>query len=257
MASHLSTKERLLSLVDDIELVAKEMIENAIAPKPQKMSATEHAQLTDLLLSKDAELKKTLDLAGEQAKIQQKMNQLKMEVDNQDQDIHQLQRQLKEAEQLLATSLYQARQKLASIMKSRKRPIGSEDLIKFAHRISASNAVSAPLSWAPGDPRRPYPTDLEMRLGLLGRLCDLPLNGHAPSTPSTLNDLHRITTGGVPASATNQFAWHPSGELHMSVGGASVPLESSGRANKDSGPGQEDVEVMSTDSSSSSSSDSQ
>lgn len=65
-----------------------------------------------------------------------------------------------------------------------------DDLI---HRISASNAVSAPLTWQPGDPRRPYPTDLEMRLGMLGRLCDLPLNGH---TPSTLNELHRMTTGG-------------------------------------------------------------
>jgi mediator of RNA polymerase II transcription subunit 4 len=68
------------------------------------------------------------------------------------------------------------------------------DLHQFILRISASNAVSAPLSWQPGDPRRPYPTDLEMRLGMIGRLSDLPVNnGH---TPSTLNELHRITTGG-------------------------------------------------------------
>ncbi|KPI97482.1 Mediator of RNA polymerase II transcription subunit 4 [Papilio xuthus] len=198
MASHLSTKDRLLSIIDDMELIAKEMIEVSIAPKAQKLSAADHAQLTDLLLAKDVELKKTLELADEQANIQQKMNDLKAEVDNKDQDIYHLQRQLKDAEQILATSLYQARQKLASIVK-----------------ISASNAVSAPLSWQPGDPRRPYPTDLEMRLGMLGRLCDLPLNGH---TPSTLNELHRITTGGVPASASNQFTWHSSGELHMTAG---------------------------------------
>lgn len=54
----------------------------SIAPKPQKLSAADHAQLTDLLLSKDAELRKTLDLADEQATIQQKMNELKAEVDN-------------------------------------------------------------------------------------------------------------------------------------------------------------------------------
>ncbi|CAG9787207.1 unnamed protein product [Diatraea saccharalis] len=252
MASHLSTKDRLLSLIDDIELIAKEIIEVSIAPKSQKLSAADHAQLTDLLLAKDVELKKTLDLAEEQAKIQQKMNELKGEVDNKDQDIHHLQRQLKDAEQILATSLYQARQKLASIVKSRKRPVSSEELIKFAHRISASNAVSAPLSWQPGDPRRPYPTDLEMRLGMIGRPSDPPVNnGH---TPSTLNELHRSTTGGVPAPSTNQFTWHPSGELHMSVGGGnSVAID--GRS-KDAHT-QEDVEVMSTDSSSSSSSDSQ
>ncbi|KAJ2947506.1 hypothetical protein O0L34_g17295 [Tuta absoluta] len=251
MSSHLSTRDRLLSLIDDIELIAKEIIEVSIAPKSQKLSAADHAQLTDLLLSKDAEFKKTLELADEQAKIQQKMNELKAEVDNKDQDIYHLQRQLKDAEQILATSLYQARQKLASIVKSRKRPVPSEELIKFAHRISASNAVSAPLSWQPGDPRRPYPTDLEMRLGMLGRLCDLPQNGH---TPSTLNELHRITTGGVPATPTSQFTWHPTGELHMSVGGGnSVAIDSRGK----DAPNQEDVEVMSTDSSSSSSSDSQ
>lgn len=82
----------------------------------------------------------------------------------------------------------------------------------------------------------------------------------------------------VPASAQNQFAWHPSGELHMSmIAGGSVSLDTRleyynflmhqcffgmyhffyfyCRAHKDTS--QDDVEVMSTDSSSSSSSDSQ
>ena len=48
-------------------------------------------------------------------------------------------------------------------------PVPAEDLIKYGHRISASNAVSAPLTWQQGDPRRPYPTDIEMRLGFLAR----------------------------------------------------------------------------------------
>jgi mediator of RNA polymerase II transcription subunit 4 len=59
---------------------------------------------------------------------------------------------------LQATSIYQAKQKLQSISRANKRPVPSEDLIKFAHRISASNAVCAPLTWQQGDPRRPYPT---------------------------------------------------------------------------------------------------
>lgn len=59
---------------------------------------------------------------------------------------------------LQATAIYQAKQKLQSISRANKRPVPSEDLIKFAHRISASNAVYAPLTWQQGDPRRPYPT---------------------------------------------------------------------------------------------------
>jgi len=36
--------------------------------------------------------------------------------------------------------------------------VSSEELIRYGHRISASNAVCAPLNWAQGDARRPYPT---------------------------------------------------------------------------------------------------
>ncbi|EFN89692.1 mediator of RNA polymerase II transcription subunit 4 [Harpegnathos saltator] len=254
MASSRSTKEVLLSLIDDIELIAKEMIENTIAQKPAKLSNIEHAQLTELLVAKDNELKSTLKRAAEQAKINLKMEALKAEVERQDQDIQQLQRQLKEAEQILATAIYQAKQKLQSIARANKRPVASEELIKYAHRISATNAICAPLSWQQGDPRRPYPTDIEMRLGCLGRLNDVPLNGQMlGSHPSIPSDLHRAghPAGEPPVSQSNQFAWHPSGEIHMSVGGqGSVAVNTHKQET-------EDVEVMSTDSSSSSSSDSQ
>jgi len=119
-----------------------------------------------------------------------------------------------------------------------------------------------------------------MRLGLLSRYNDPPINGHIPQA-GNLSDIHRGIPGTSgsgdsltirtryfssalllipysfvkiepPASITNQFAWHPSGEMHMSVPGqSSVSIET--RNHKDN----EDVEVMSTDSSSSSSSDSQ
>lgn len=175
------------------------MIENTIAPKHLKLSGPDYTQLTELLITKDNELKETLKLANEQAKIDQKMNALKAEVERQDQDINQLQRQLKEAEQILSTAIYQAKQKLASIARANKRPVSSEELIKFAHRISASNAVCAPLSWQQGDPRRPYPTDIEMRLGFLGRLSELPANGHLLQQQNSITDLHRIghTPGGI------------------------------------------------------------
>uniref|UniRef100_A0A336MKC0 Mediator of RNA polymerase II transcription subunit 4 n=1 Tax=Culicoides sonorensis TaxID=179676 RepID=A0A336MKC0_CULSO len=243
--AHLSTKEKLLSIVDEIEIVSKELIENSIATKHQKLSSADHTQLVDLLISKDKDLKATLIVAEEQAKIEQNIEKLRAEVEIQDQEICQLQKKLKEAEQILQTALFQARQKLDSIYKANKRPIPSEDLIKFAHRISASNAICAPLTWVQGDLRRPYPNDVEMRLGFLGK-SDL-TNGGLPY--QSLNDIK--PGADVPSTAPNQFSWQPTGELHMSMGNNSVPLDT--RAHKDTA----DVEVMSTDSSSSSSSDSQ
>lgn len=207
----------------------------------------------DLLVSKDNDLKSVLQLAAEQAKVEQKMDTLRGQVDTLDQEINQLQKQLKEAELILSTALFQARQKLASIAKAKKRPVPSEELIKYAHRISASHAICAPLTWQQGDLRRPYPTDIEMRLGFLGK-ADFNINGHNIPTPNSMNELR--TPGEVPASAQNHFAWHPSGELHMSMSGSSggsVPLDT--RASQRDA--QDDVEVMSSDSSSSSSSDSQ
>lgn len=147
--------------------IRRELIENTIAPKHQKISSGDHGQLVELLVSKDKELKSTLQLAAEQAGIEKKMDGLREQVKEQDEEINQLQKQLKEAEHILATSIFQARQKLTSINKAVKRPVSSEELIKFAHRISASNAICAPLTWQQGDLRRPYPTDIEMRLGFL------------------------------------------------------------------------------------------
>ena len=40
-----------------MELITKELIENAIAPKPKKMTASDHAELTQLLVQKDEEIK--------------------------------------------------------------------------------------------------------------------------------------------------------------------------------------------------------
>ncbi|EDS39854.1 mediator complex [Culex quinquefasciatus] len=158
-------------------------------------------------------------------------------------EINQLQKQLKEAEYILATSIFQARQKLTSFAKATKRPVLSDELIK---------ETSA------GHTRR-----TEMRLGFL---CNSAINGHQnPASQNNPGEINRtgaaggseITPGGfggigeITVSAQNQFAWHLSVELHMTMGGgSSIPLDT--RAG-----GQDDVEVMSTDSSSSSSSDSQ
>lgn len=62
-------------------IVFRELIENSIAPKPQKISSTEHQQLVELMISKDNEFKTVLQLASEQAKIEKKMNTLKEQVE--------------------------------------------------------------------------------------------------------------------------------------------------------------------------------
>lgn len=233
-----------MSLIDDTELISKELLENSIAPKQQRLSASELAQLVELLILKDAELKDTIKLANDQARIAGIMETVQAEVDKHDQMILQLEKQLHDAHHTLSVALYQARQKMQSIVRANKRPVNSEELIKYAHRISSTYSVTAPDTWQQGDPRRPYPIDLEMRAGFLGQ------NGQLLHTHSHLTD--SLTRGhhAEPASSGlgGTFAWQPSGELQVHVGSHTAVVEKKE---------QEDVEVMSTDSSSSSSSDSQ
>ena len=215
---------------------------------------------------------------------------------------------LQEAETLLSTAIFQAKQKLDSIDRARENPVSSEELIKYSHRISASNAVCAPLTWQQGDPRRPYPTDIEMRLGFLGRPETMQLNNggngsqmslgaqgnnignntpvtspmlpniqHSTASPSKLHSVpHSSQPSGtqtphIPPGASGHFSWQ-GGEMSMTMKeGGSIPIEIGGSVAGVQGiipsvgggkgvrigqSGQEDVDVMSTDSSSSSSTDS-
>lgn len=185
----------------------------------------------DLLLSKDNELKSVLKLAEEQAQIEQKMIALKAKVNLRDQQIKRLQRRLKDSEEILSRALFQARQKLASIAVANKKPVPSEELIKYAYRfviifislnhcirslqfiilfrfcrISASNAISAPLTWQQGDLRRPYPTDIEMRLGFLGKSDLTNVNGHSSQVQTTTsNDFPRPSGGELIALKFSVF----------------------------------------------------
>ncbi|XP_013384208.1 mediator of RNA polymerase II transcription subunit 4 isoform X2 [Lingula anatina] len=166
------TKQVLLSLIEDVEIITKELFELMSAKKTETSTepVADTGQLMELLLKKDAEIQAALKTATEQGEVQKKIEALQVEVDRRDADILQLQKNLKEAETILATAIYQAKQKLTSIKQANQKSIPSEELIKYAHKISSSHAVAAPNTWQPGDPRRPYPTELDMRMGFLGRL---------------------------------------------------------------------------------------
>lgn len=149
----ISTKQKLYSLIEDVELISKELFEVAATPKSQqKPDAMDSITLVELVTMKDKEIKETLKLAAEQAEIQKTIDELRTEVDKRDAEIKHLQKNLKEAETILSTAIYQAKQKLTAINQANNRKISSEELIKFAHRISASNAVASPPTWMPGIP---------------------------------------------------------------------------------------------------------
>jgi mediator of RNA polymerase II transcription subunit 4 len=248
----------------------REMFEMLLLPKPQRQGAAwehSHAQIAELLVAKDKELKHYLKQAADQEEIQKKSDAIRDEIRKLDNEIGQLQRNLQVAEQALAKAIYEAKQKLAQIHKANGKPLSSEELIKYAHRISASHAVAAPYNWEQGDPRRPYPTDIEMRSGWLGQgFSDAML--HPPHAPGPV--IHPQQSMQLPhqqpqasgsgmdmnrpngAGPSSQFQWSADGKSNMAAMPAVLTAEQKAKEQS-----LEEVEVMSTDSSSSSSSDSQ
>uniref|UniRef100_A0A3B4ARR2 Mediator of RNA polymerase II transcription subunit 4 n=1 Tax=Periophthalmus magnuspinnatus TaxID=409849 RepID=A0A3B4ARR2_9GOBI len=230
-----STKERLVSVLDDLEVLSRELIEMLALSRTQKLPQPgEDVQILEVLVQRDREFQELMAVAQSQGKLHEEMQRLEKEVEKRDSDIQQLQKQLKEAEHILATAVYQAKEKLKSIDKARKGSVLSEELIKYAHRISASNAVCAPLNWVPGDPRRPYPTDLEMRSGMLGLMANLPsngVNGHLPGDalaagrlPGQNTHTHRCTLvgrlrGDAPSSSRVRSGFGASGTQQGERGG--------------------------------------
>lgn len=255
----LNTQTRLHRLIDDMEMVAKELVELMSVPKhQQKTDGADTVSLMELLIEKDEEIKAVLELAEEQAKIQKVMDSLKLEVDKRDAEIKNLQKSLKDAEMILSTAIYQGKQKLKAVNQANEHSTSSEEIIKFAHRISASNAVAAPVTWAPGDPRRPYPTDLEMRQGWLGmgagaNIADM--SRHPPQTQVSTEPPPGIPPmqGGAMPVMGSSLSWQPSQEVAMTLTstGSHHGIHELRGHNKEN----EDVELMSSDSSSSSSSD--
>ncbi|XP_032218683.2 mediator of RNA polymerase II transcription subunit 4 isoform X2 [Nematostella vectensis] len=168
-----NTKERVNGLLDDYERLTKQLFESFSSPYQgtrQDVSTGDSTQVLEKLTSKDKELQAAVAQAKEQQKRQQDIESLKLHIAKKDEKILALEVQLKEAEQILSQALFQAKKKLTAIEKANKGSVSSEELIKYAHQISSSNAVEAPTTWMAGDPRRPYPLDIEMRSGLLGRL---------------------------------------------------------------------------------------
>lgn len=95
---------------------------------------------------------------------------------------------------------------------------------------------------------------MELRSGFLSR-ADLPLAAQLQHVTAVTSSLASATPGAAaPSQAAGQFSWSAGGEVVMGVGGGAPPVPiDTGREGRGLG---EEVEVMSTDSSSSSSTDS-
>lgn len=218
--------------------------------RPNSGHSVNLTELGDSLVAKNAQLKKSIKLAMEMEEMAKKVDLLNLDISRADEEIKHLTKSFKEAEHILATAIYQAKQKLALIRQANEHPVPSEELIKYAYKISSCHSVAAPYNWEQGDLRRPYPTDIEMRSGFIGQMGGFVTSMTTPGQQPQQSSYN--------AQAAPNSAQQPMVEDHVFTKGflesVHSSIDSKATISKDN---IEDVEVMSTDSSSSSSSDSQ
>ena len=240
----IGTKKHLIRLVDDVDLIVRQLFETLAQQSSNddmamdadsKIYKMDAGQLTDLLIRKNDELVKLTETAREQQKLHKQIESVQAEISHQDQMIGSLQKHLKNAEYLLASALYQAKEQLKLFDEANERSVMSEDVIRYAHQISASCSTAAPLNWIQGDPRRPYPQDIQMRCGWLGQISNSVID-------SDVKPPAQLGTEGIQMLKLTQSNTQWQGNSDLS-GFSSL------KAN-------DDVDVMSSDSSTSDSSDS-
>ncbi|CAF0967046.1 unnamed protein product [Brachionus calyciflorus] len=204
----LSTKENISNLIDDIESLAKDLISQTFESSRVRPSTFEAPnqllQITKQIIQKQNQLNNYLDVAAEQLILYAKINKVKEALVESDSDIKSLLLYLKEAEQVMASAVYQSKLKLDMIKKA--KPLPTDVIIRYAHKISSEYGVCCPENWAADNPHRSYPTDADMRRGWLAKLNNFTdLNPEPETTTSTAQQLMRSNSKLIEPIVPQEF----------------------------------------------------
>lgn len=118
--------------------------------------------------------------------------------------------------------------------------------------------MASPYNWEIGDQRRPYPTDLEMKSGLLANSNDANLSSllQQQQNQYSQNQFQQEPLVRPASAASSPYPWGNPYEMKSNINSTNSGYDHRLEV-KSNNKDNDDVEVMSTDSSSSSSSDSQ
>jgi len=189
------------------ELILQTINSNKTKPTSSDPNSinNELLELSKLIVQKQSELSDYLNIAADQQLMYNKINKLKQALVESNSDLKSLLIYLKEAEQVLASAVYQSRLKLNMIKKA--KPLPSEEIIKYAHKISSDYGVCCPENWIPDNPRRPYPTDADMRKGWLAKMNQLTeLNPSAMNPSSNDNNAMNSNANSNENDAEDQLS---------------------------------------------------
>ncbi|KAI6193076.1 Mediator of RNA polymerase II transcription subunit 4 [Aphelenchoides besseyi] len=181
-----SLREKLLEIVDKIDDNVKATVDCLFLPT----TAVERAQRADELnenvekiIGDMKRLNQMLDFVKPHQEREEYAQQLQELVNDRDQVIRKLARELKTVELSLTEATFQAQRKMKAINTAQANKVNSEQVVRYANLISRSYSVAAPFTWVQGDPSRPFPTEMDFASGIVPSAMDMIRNVNSAPTP--------------------------------------------------------------------------
>ncbi|CAF3236003.1 unnamed protein product [Rotaria socialis] len=167
--TNLGTRRKLELLLQEMDTICREII-SQLYNSSSTNNNFDTQTLVDMFIERQNYLTQQIHVVREQQELERQLQMKRDEILKCDRALRCLQTYLLQAVQVLSSAVYQAREKLANIRRAKTFP--SETIIRYAHQLASCYSTIAPDNWQQGDIRRPYPTNIAMNRGLLGRISE-------------------------------------------------------------------------------------
>ena len=210
--SSLGTREKFELILQEMDTISREILSQFHQSSSSSFSTEENQvdiqSLFDMLIERQSFLTEQILLVREHQQLEEQLQYKRDQIERCDNALLCLQTYLLQAVQVLSSAVHQAREKLENIRQAKS--FSSESIIRYAHQLAICYSTTAPENWQQGDIRRPYPTNVQMRQGLLARISEQtlqeqqtqPINGQNAVTVVD-SSASQTTTTSYTATTTN------------------------------------------------------
>jgi len=191
--SNLGTRRKLDLLLQEMDTICREIISQLYNSSSSSTNNNLDTQtLIDMFIERQDYLTQQIHVVRQQQELERQLQIKRDEILKCDRALRCLQTYLLQAVQVLSSAVYQAREKLSNIRRAKTFP--SETIIRYAHQLASCYSTIAPDNWQQGDIRRPYPTNIDMRRGLLGHISEQTLQQQQQQQLNIQNTTINTTT---------------------------------------------------------------
>ncbi|UJR13544.1 hypothetical protein I4U23_000558 [Adineta vaga] len=166
----LGTRRKLELLLQEMDTICREMIIQMHNSSTNRITNMDIQTLVDMFIERQNYLTEQIHIVRQHEDLERQLQLKREEILKCERALRCLQTYLLQAVQVLSSAVYQAREKLVNIRQAKSFP--SETIIRYAHQLATCYSTTAPENWQQGDIRRPYPTNIDMTRGLLGRISE-------------------------------------------------------------------------------------